>query len=55
MAFATDSKPFLRVGVIYAPDGLPTQLPMEVEELLFAATRIFLDCGTDSKPAIDFW
>jgi hypothetical protein len=37
VAFTTSaSKVFGYVGVIYAPDGLPTELPMEVEELLFA-------------------
>jgi hypothetical protein len=36
VAFQTDDKIFGRVGVIYAPDGPPTELPMEVEELLWA-------------------
>jgi hypothetical protein len=36
VAFRTDGKPFLSVGVMYAPDGLPKELPMEVEELLYA-------------------
>ncbi|MBP3958830.1 hypothetical protein J8F10_26590 [Gemmata sp. G18] len=34
VAFGTDGKLFDVVGVIYAPDGLPTApLPMEAEEL----------------------
>jgi hypothetical protein len=37
VAFTTnDGKVFGDIGVIYAPDGLPKDLPMEVEELLFA-------------------
>ncbi len=37
VAFATGSKVFDIVGVIYAPDGFPTApLPMETEELLSA-------------------
>lgn len=37
VAFSTDGKLFDRVGVIYAPDGLPAEpLPIEVEELLRA-------------------
>jgi hypothetical protein len=36
VAFATDGKPFVTAGVMYAPEGLPSELPMEVEVLLFA-------------------